>query len=309
MTFTFDWYRRVDAAAVGWRDITLVSHQPEWVKWFRRLLVVPHTLALPEASATGRCHSGEQLLRDTLYALEGVGIEVVGKGGTGEGWGMGGWWVVVWGCVVGKEGERHEGDFVMLWCSFWLWTRSNCMPFPLLWDTLYALEGIGMEVVGKGGTGEGPSAWPCSLVEACSGIRLLFNRWSHDNQPPWASLDKSILCLHIPCVDSRTEVSSSRRLLPCSPPKVQSAPQWWRAWLCRTISQCLVIHGYARCDSGSEEILFGQQASSSPVRLWGTFALWFADLPRWGLSFFEETDAWVWVSGGLLVGHPTLGFS
>ena len=37
--------------------------------------------------------------------------------------------------------------------------------------------------------------------------------------------------------------------------------------------------------------------------------LWFADLSRWGLSFLEETDVWFWVLGGLLVGHPTLGFS
>ena len=52
------------------------------------------------------------MLRDALYALEGIGMEVVGGGRerVGEGWGVG------WG--VGKEGERKEGDFVMLWCSF-----------------------------------------------------------------------------------------------------------------------------------------------------------------------------------------------
>ena len=50
------------------------------------------------------------MLRDALYALEGIGMKVVGggwgKGGGGVGWG------------VGKEEERKEGDFVMLWCSF-----------------------------------------------------------------------------------------------------------------------------------------------------------------------------------------------
>ena len=104
-------------------------------------------------------------------------------------------------------------------------------------------------------------------------MRLLFDRWSHDNQPRWAPLDKPDLCLRIPCVVSRTEVSLSRRLLPCSPPMVQSAPQWWRAWLCQTVSQCLVVPRYARCDVGSEELLLGQQPSSSPLHLWGTFAL------------------------------------
>ena len=104
-------------------------------------------------------------------------------------------------------------------------------------------------------------------------MRLLFDRWSHDNQPRLASLDKPILCLRIPCVVSRTSVSFSRRLLPCSPPMVQSAPQWWRAWLCQIISQCLVVPGYARCDVGSEELLLSQLPSSSPLQLRGTFAL------------------------------------
>ena len=53
------------------------------------------------------------MLRDALYALEGIGMEVVGEGG--RGWGKGGV-EVGWG--VGKEGERKEGDFVILWCSF-----------------------------------------------------------------------------------------------------------------------------------------------------------------------------------------------
>ena len=101
----------------------------------------------------------------------------------------------------------------MLWCSFWIWTRSSWMPFPLLFEAAVW-----------------PSVWPCSLVQAGSGMRLLFDWWSHGNQPRWASLDKPILCLHIPCVDVCTKVSSSRRLIPCSPPKVQSAPQW----LCQT---------------------------------------------------------------------------
>ena len=130
------------------------------------------------------------------------------------------------------------------------------MSFPLLFDAAVW-----------------PSVWPCSLVRAWSGMILLFNRRSHDNQPPWASLDKPILCLHIPCVDFRTGVSSSGRLLRCSPPKVQSVPLWWRAWLCRTISQYLVVPGYARCDVGSEELLLGQQPSFSPLPLRGTFAL------------------------------------
>ena len=132
-----------------------------------------------------------------------------------------------------KEGERKEGDFLMLWCSFSLWTRPRWIPFPLPFEAA-----------------AWPSVWPCSLVQTWSGMRLLFDRWSHDNQPRWASLDKPILCLHISCVDSRTGVSSSWKLLPCSPPKVQSAPQWWRAWLCRTISQYLVVPGYGRCDVG-----------------------------------------------------------
>ena len=130
------------------------------------------------------------------------------------------------------------------------------MPFPLLFEAAVW-----------------PSVWPCLLVRAWSGMRLLFDRWSHDNQPRWASLDKPILCLRIPCVVSRTGVSFSRRLLPCSPPMVQPAPQWWRVWLCQTISQCLVVPGYARCDVGSEELLLGQQPSSSPLQLRGTFAL------------------------------------
>ena len=123
--------------------------------------------------------------RNDLYALEGIGMEVVGRGRERVG-GKGGVGVG-WG--VGKERERKEGDFVMLFEA-------------VVW----------------------PSVWPCSLVQAWSGIRLLFDRWGHDNQPRWASLDKPILCVHIPWVDSHTGVSSSRRLLPCSP-KVQSAPQ------------------------------------------------------------------------------------
>ena len=130
------------------------------------------------------------------------------------------------------------------------------MPFPLLFEAAVL-----------------PSVRPCLLVRAWSGMRLLFDRWSHDNQPRWASLDKPILCVGIPCVVSRTRVSFSRRLLPCSPPMIQWAPQWWRAWLCQTISQCLVVPGYARCDVGSEELLIGQQPSSSPLQLRGTFAL------------------------------------
>ena len=112
--------------------------------------------------------------------------------------------------IVGKEGERNKGDCVMLWCSFWLWARSNWMPFLLLFEATVW-----------------PSFWPCSLIPTWSGMRLLYDRRSHDNQSRWASLDKLILCLCIPYVDSRYGVSSSRRLLPCSPPKAQSAPQWW----------------------------------------------------------------------------------
>ena len=212
-------------------------------------------------------------------------MEVVGEGG--RGWGKGGVGVG-WG--VGKQGERKEGDLVMPWCSFWLWTRSNWMPFPLLFEAAVW-----------------PSVWPCLLVQAWSGMRLLFDRWSHDNRPRWASLDKPILCLHIPCVDSRTGVSSSRRLLPCSSPKVQSAPQWWHAWLCRTISQCLVIPGYALCDVGSVELLLGQQPSSSPLQLRGTFALVVCWLVEVGPLLLGGN--WCMVLCGLLVSHPTLGFS
>ena len=163
----------------------------------------------------------------------------------------------------GYEEERMEGNFVMLWCSFWLWTRSSWVPFPLLFEAAVW-----------------SSVWPCSLVQAWSGMRLLFDRWSHDNQPRWVSLDKPTLCLHIPCVDSRNGISSSRRLPPCSP-KVQSAPQWWHAGLCR--SQCLVVTGYARCDVESEELLWGQQPSSNPLWLRGAFALvvcWLVEMGR-----------------------------
>ena len=118
-----------------------------------------------------------------------------------------------------------------------------------------------------------PYVWSGSLVQVWSGMSLLFDWWSHDNQPRWASLDKPILCLHIPCVPSHAGVSSSWMLLPCSPPKVQSAPQWWHTWLCQTKSQYLVVPGFAQCDVGSEELLLGQQSSSSPLWLWGTFAL------------------------------------
>ena len=40
------------------------------------------------------------------------------------------------------------------------------MPFPLLFEAAVW-----------------PSVWPCLLVRAWSGMRLLFDRWSHDNQP------------------------------------------------------------------------------------------------------------------------------
>ena len=66
------------------------------VNWFRRLPVVPHTLAPPAASATGWCHWGEQVLRDALYALEGKGWRWWGKEGEGGGrvgLGWGGVWV------------------------------------------------------------------------------------------------------------------------------------------------------------------------------------------------------------------------
>ena len=212
-----------------------------------------------------------------------------GGGGGSERVGGKEWVGVGWG--VGKEGNRKEGDFVTLWWSFWLWTRSSWMSFPLLFDAAVW-----------------PSVWPCSLVRAWSGMILLFNRRSHDNQPPWASRDKPILCLHIQCVDSRTGVSSSRRLLPSSPPKVQSVPQWWPAWLCRTISQCLVVPVYARCDLGSEEFLLGQQPSFSPLPLRRTFALvvcWLVELVPLLLG-----GKWCMGSGlgGQLVGDPTLGF-
>ena len=211
----------------------------------------------------------------------------MGEGGTGGGRGG-----VRVGWVVGKEGERKEGDFVLLWCSFWLWTRSSWMPFPLLFDAAVW-----------------PSIWPCSLVQAWSGMRLLFDRWSHGNQPRWASLDKPILCLHIPCVDFRTRVSSSQRLLPCSPPKVQSAPQ------CNTLD-CVRSYHNVWSFLGMHDVIWnvngfflGQYPSSSPLRLRGTFALVVYWLVEMGLSFLEETDAWVWVLGGRLVGYPTLGFS
>ena len=171
------------------------------------------------------------------------------NGGGGSEWGGMGDYRGGGGGVC-KEGERKEGDVVTLWCSFWLWTRSNWMPFPLLFVAAVWL-----------------SIWPCLFVQAWLGMRLLFHQWSRDNQPRWASLDKLVLCLHIPCVDSHSRVSSFPRLLLYSPPKVQWAQQWWHAWLCRTISQRLVVPGYAWYDVASEELLLGQQLSSSPLRL------------------------------------------
>ena len=69
------------------------------------------------------------------------GREGDGGGRVGSGWG------------VGKEGERKEGDLVMLWCSVWLWTGSSWMSFPLLFEA-----------------GGWPSVWPCLLVQVWSGI-------------------------------------------------------------------------------------------------------------------------------------------
>ena len=103
-------------------------------------------------------------------------------------------------------------------------------------------------------------------------MRLLFDWWSHDSKPRWASLVKPVLCLHIPCIDSHNGVSSSQRLHPCSSPKVLSVQQWWHAWLYCDISQCLVISVYAWCDVGSEELLLGQLPSSSSLQLRGNFA-------------------------------------
>ena len=130
---------------------------------------------------------GLQVLRDALYVFKGLRMEVVGEKGQGGG-------EVGWG--VGKEVERKEDDFVMLWCSFYIWTRSSWMPFPLLFEAAVW-----------------PSVWLYSLVQAWSGMRL-FDRWSHDNQPRWASLDKSIFCLHIPCVDAQRAAQARCMILP-----------------------------------------------------------------------------------------------
>ena len=89
------------------RNTTLVSYLPEWVKWFWQLPVVPQTLALPAASATGWCHLGKQVLQDALYALDEMGKEVVGEGDRGwagrVGWG--------WGRVQVRKNREKGGRF------------------------------------------------------------------------------------------------------------------------------------------------------------------------------------------------------
>ena len=37
-----------------------------------------------------------------------------------------------------------------------------------------------------------PCVWRFLFIQTWSGMGLLFDRWSHDNQPQWASLDKPI---------------------------------------------------------------------------------------------------------------------
>ena len=66
-------------------------HRPEWIKWFPRLAVVPHTLASPAALATDDITGGSKCSGMLCIHSRGWGIEVVGKEGNGWAGGAGRW--------------------------------------------------------------------------------------------------------------------------------------------------------------------------------------------------------------------------
>ena len=217
-------------------------------------------MSLGGASATGcsACTRGDR---------DGGGGEREGEGGGRVGWG------------VGKEGERKEGDFVMLWCSFWLWTRSSWMPFPLLFEAAVW-----------------PSVWPCLLVRAWSGMRLLFRPMK-----PQQPTSMGITWHAHPLSSHSMRRFSYRSLFLSKASSMFSSHGTVSSTMMTplTVSDHITMSGHSsRCGVGSEELLLGQQPSSSPLQLRGTFAL-----VVWGLSL-EETDAWFYVLGRLLVPPP-----
>ena len=213
----------------SWRDITLISHRPEWVKWFRRLPVVPHTPAPPRASAIMWCHWGSKscgifCMYWRIWGMEGVGVGVRKRGRRA---------ILSWCGALSDFGPDPAGypRFpLLLEAAVW----ALCLAL-FVSSSLVRYEAVVQLVKPRQPTSMGIT-WQAHLLSSRSMHR--FSKWGF-----FLSKASSMF-----------------------PPQVQQCQFNNDAWLSQTKWQCLVIPGHAWCGVGSEELLLGQLPSSS--HLW-----------------------------------------